>query len=54
LANVSPAQNENVNFFGSITVDVGRELAKLDAGGYRPLRARATPPDPLNSAEEPW
>jgi len=28
-----------VNFFGSITVDVEAELAKLDEHGLRPLRA---------------
>jgi hypothetical protein len=38
LAHISPAHSENVNFFGSIAVDVERELAQLDASGYRPLR----------------
>lgn len=41
LAHISPAHSENVNFFGSIAVDVERELAKLDPSGYRPLRTRA-------------
>ncbi len=38
LAHISPAHNENVNFFGVINVDVEAELAKLDASGRRPLR----------------
>ncbi|MFI6910044.1 hypothetical protein ACIBKY_52915 [Nonomuraea sp. NPDC050394] len=37
LAHISPARSENVNFFGVITVDVD---AKLDGGGWRPLRPR--------------
>jgi TnpA family transposase len=41
LGHISPAHTENVNFFGSITVDIDRELAKLAADGYRPLRAAA-------------
>jgi hypothetical protein len=36
------AHSENINFFGVITVDVEAELAKLDGGGWRPLRS-ATP-----------
>ena len=44
LTHISPAHNENVNFFGSIAVDVERELAKLDPSGYRPLRERSTVP----------
>jgi len=44
LAHISPAHSENVNFFGSITVDVEHELAKLDPSGYRPLRERANAP----------
>ncbi len=38
LARISPAHNENVNFFGVINVDLDAELAKLDASGRRPLR----------------
>lgn len=34
----SPAHSENVNIFGSIPVDIERELAKLDSAGYRPFR----------------
>ncbi|MFI6742608.1 Tn3 family transposase [Nonomuraea sp. NPDC050451] len=42
LAHISPAHSKNVNFFGVITVDV--ELAKLDGGGWRPLRPAAVEP----------
>lgn len=42
LAHISPAHSENVNFFGTISVDVDRELAQLDAAGYRPLRGTTT------------
>lgn len=38
LAHISPAHSENINFFGVINVDVEAELAKLDSGGWRPLR----------------
>jgi hypothetical protein len=38
------ARVRNVNFFGSIAVDVEHELAKLDPSGYRPLRERASAP----------
>ncbi len=41
LAHISPAHSENINFFGVITVDVEAELAKLDTGGWRPLRPAA-------------
>jgi len=40
LAHISPAHSENVNFFGTIAVDIEHELAKLDPSGYRPLRER--------------
>ncbi|WP_035838612.1 Tn3 family transposase [Kitasatospora azatica] len=40
LAHISPAHSENVNFFGTINVEVDTELAKLDPAGYRPLRPR--------------
>ncbi|GAA2607211.1 hypothetical protein GCM10010424_69030 [Streptomyces lienomycini] len=40
LAHISPAHSENVNFFGTINVEVDTELAKLDPAGYRPLRSR--------------
>ena len=42
LAHISPAHSENINFFGVINVDVEAELAKLDGGGWRPLRPVAT------------
>ncbi|MFH5230316.1 Tn3 family transposase [Antrihabitans spumae] len=38
LAHISPAHSEPVHFFGSIPIDVDKELAQLDATGYRPLR----------------
>jgi TnpA family transposase len=38
LAHLSPAHSEPVHFFGSIPIDVDKELAQLDATGYRPLR----------------
>lgn len=44
LAHISPAHSENVNFFGVISVDVEAELAKLDTGGWRPLRPVSTDP----------
>ncbi|MGW0564014.1 Tn3 family transposase [Streptomyces sp. NPDC003016] len=40
LARISPAHSENVNFFGTISVEVDTELAELDPTGYRPLRPR--------------
>ncbi|MEU6745936.1 hypothetical protein ABZ914_06905 [Spirillospora sp. NPDC046719] len=33
---------ENINFFGSIDVDIEGELAQLGPTGYRPLRVRNT------------
>ena len=42
LAHIWPAHHENVHFYGTHSVDIDGELAKLDADGYRPLRlARA-------------
>jgi len=38
LAHIWPAHHENVHFYGTHSVDVDGELAKLDADGYRPLR----------------
>ncbi|MFE6154223.1 hypothetical protein [Streptomyces sp. NPDC057888] len=40
LAHISPAHSETVNYHGTINIEVGTELAKLDPAGYRPLRAR--------------
>jgi hypothetical protein len=38
LAHISPAHSENINFFGSIELDIEGELAQLGPTGYRPLR----------------
>lgn len=37
-AHISPAHSENINFFGTIEVDIEGELAQLSPTGYRPLR----------------
>ena len=42
LAHISPAHSANINFFGSIDVDIEGELAQLGPTGYRPLRVRDT------------
>jgi hypothetical protein len=42
LSHISPAHSENINFFGSIDVDIEGELAQLSPTGYRPLRMRDT------------
>ncbi|CAN5376129.1 hypothetical protein BH20ACT5_BH20ACT5_02270 [soil metagenome] len=42
LAHISPAHSENINFFGSIDVDIDVERAQLGPPGYRPLRVRDT------------
>jgi len=42
LAHISPAHSENINFFGSIDVDIDAELAQLGPTGYRPLRVSDT------------
>lgn len=34
------AHSENVNYHGTINVEIDTELAKLDPVGYRPLLAR--------------
>lgn len=44
LAHISPAHSEPVQFFGSIPIEVDKELAQLDQAGYRPLRLRAVEP----------
>ena len=41
MAHLWPSHHENVHFYGTHTVDVDGELAKLDADGYRPLRPTA-------------
>ena len=45
LAHIWPSHHENVHFYGTHAVDVDSELAKLDADGYRPLRAASTAPE---------
>lgn len=42
LAHISPAHSENIDFFGSIDVDIEGELAQLGPTGYRPLPVRDT------------
>jgi TnpA family transposase len=37
LAHIWPTHHENVHFYGTHSVDVDGELAKLDTDGYRPL-----------------
>lgn len=39
---ISPVHSENINFFGSIDVDIEGELAQLGPTGYRPPRVRDT------------
>jgi hypothetical protein len=39
LAHIWPIHHENVHFYGTHSVDIDGDLAKLDADGYRPLRA---------------
>lgn len=39
LAHIWPTHHENVHFYGTHSVDVDGEPAKLDSDGYRPLRA---------------
>jgi TnpA family transposase len=38
LAHIWPTHHENVHFYGTHSVEVDGELAKLDSDGYRPLR----------------
>ncbi|MGW5691186.1 Tn3 family transposase [Streptomyces asiaticus] len=52
LAHISPAHSENVNFFGTINVEVDTELAKLDPAGYRPLRVPRTEPRASRAAPQ--
>jgi hypothetical protein len=39
LARIWPTHHESVHFYGTHSVDVDGELAKLGACGYRPLHA---------------
>lgn len=41
LAHIWPTHHENVHFYGTHSVDVDGELAKLGSDGYRPLRTVA-------------
>jgi TnpA family transposase len=41
LAHIWPTHHENVHLYGTHTVDIDAELARLDANGYRPLRTPA-------------
>ncbi|MCA2230057.1 transposase [Nonomuraea aurantiaca] len=41
VAHIWPSHHANVNFYGTHTVDIDGELAKLDVDGYRPLRLPA-------------
>jgi hypothetical protein len=38
------AHHENIHFYGTHSVDVASELAKLGSDSYRPLRAPARDP----------
>ena len=38
LAHIWPTHHENIHFYGTHSVDVAGELAKLSTDGYRPLR----------------
>ena len=40
LAHVSPAQSDNIGLFGTITVDIDAELARLDPTGHRAVLRR--------------
>ena len=37
-----PTDHENIHFYGTHSVDVTGELAKLGSDGFRPLRSAAT------------
>jgi len=39
LAHIWPTHHENIHFYGTHSVDVAGELAKLGSDGYRPLRS---------------
>jgi hypothetical protein len=42
LAHIWPTHHENIHFYGTHSVDVAGELAKLGSDGYRPLRTLRT------------
>jgi len=41
VAGPPPTHHENIHFYGTHSVDVAGELAKLGSDGYRPLRTAA-------------
>jgi len=41
LGHIWPTHHENIHFYGTHSVDVAGELAKLGSDGYRPLRTAA-------------
>jgi TnpA family transposase len=43
LTHLWPSHHANVNFYGTHSIDVAGELAKLDTDGYRPLRPAGAP-----------
>ncbi len=43
LVHIWPSHHANVNFYGTHSVDIDSELAKLDTDGYRPLRPPLAP-----------
>jgi TnpA family transposase len=47
LAHIWPTHHANVHFYGTHTIDIDGELAKLDTDGYRPLRTSAAAPGTL-------
>jgi len=51
VAHMWPTHHENINFYGTHSVDVDVELSKLDGDGYRPLRTRGVGPAPDSEDE---
>ena len=47
LVHIWPTHHANVHFYGTHTVDIDDELAKLDTDGYRPVRTPAATPGTL-------
>src|SRR5258708_37972298 len=52
VAHMWPTHHENINFYGTHSVDGAVELSKLDRNGHRPLRARSLAPA-LDSEDDP-
>lgn len=42
MAHMSPARSEPVQFFGSMPIEIDKDLAELDHAGYRPLRLKTS------------